>query len=288
MKKYRLPALLVLLVGCACFVLGINNVITAPEDARIMLGAVTLIIFLLFLYFWRTFFTGQTLQELYKGINLYEDECNPQAFIDYSRDAAEQFASRGAPYKVEDIWFLAYYTRALTDAGYLDEAAVRFNELRNDAAATRDALQQAAKIINIEPLIRKLLGGQYALQALEEVRALYQEHAANPSPREAFYLWELRCLEKQRDGDLRGLGEEMRQASNNDRNSWYVRVECAEREAWVQRAMGHLDEERERLEFVVRHGNVLPHVQRARQRLAELSAQEARLRELPPQGISAV
>ena len=283
MKKYRLPAIVVLLAGCACFGLGVRNVIVAPDESKVLFGSITLIIFILFLYFWRTFFTSQVLQELYKGINLYEDECNPQAFLDYSRDAAEQFASKGAPFKVTDVWFLAYYTRALTDAGYVDEASARFNELRNDAAATQDSLQQAAKIINIEPLIRKLLGGQYALQALEEVRELYRERSANPSPREAFYLWELRCLEKQRDGDLFGLGQEMRKASDNDRNSWYVRVECAEREAWVQRAMGHIDEERERLEFVIRYGNVLPHVQRARQRLAELS-----MRELPSQGVSAV
>jgi len=228
----------------------------------------------------KKYFNGKALKRYQDTVKLLEQECNPAAFV----EAAEPLTRNvKPPFDTTASWFMSYYARGLYEAGHEQQAANLLEALRQNVNNATNPHVRAVHIINMVPSIRSMVGGHYALEALREAEALIKEAGvADNSPRQAYALWELANLEAQQNGQLQLLAERMHEAAAYERNTWLARVECAEREALVYQTCNMTEAETVTLQFVAEHGGSLTCAARAKQRLAELSAQPACLTQPAP------
>ena len=190
-------------------------------------------------------------------VSLYNDGCDPDAF---RAQAAAPARAIGEPYTEAGSWFLSFYALALADGGQIEEAARIGEGLRKSAAQAQDERERAALLVNMEPVVQRLLGARPALGAVEEAERLLEgDSSPETSQRRNFLAWE------------RGvLAPKLAHVRETDGYPLRMRVLAAADEAAVRRRQGDGARERECLRFVVENGNRLPAVPEARARLAEL------------------
>lgn len=201
-------------------------------------------------------------------VNLFSNGCDPQAFV----DGGSAIASRmRPPFDEGASWYASYYCLALLDVGRAREAAELADDLRISVDKARKPATRAAICLHLEPPVRRLLGAESALKALDQAEAdLNAANVPDGSDQRRYISGERNILLAQRDGDdekLAGLLSRVRQASAGERRA---RVEAAWEEAGAERRLDHVDRERSCLRFVVERGNLLSCVRKARVRLNEL------------------
>ena len=201
-------------------------------------------------------------------VSLYNDGCDPDAF---RAQAAAPARAIGEPYTEAGSWFLSFYALALADGGQVEEAARIGEGLRASAAQAQDERERAALLVNMEPVVQRLLGARPALGAVEEAERLLEgDSSAETSQRRNFLAWERGVLEARLSGDDGVLAPKLAHVRETDGYPLRMRVLAAADEAAVRRRQGDGARERECLRFVVENGNRLPAVPEARARLAEL------------------
>ena len=184
-------------------------------------------------------------------VSLYNDGCDPDAF---RAQAAAPARAIGEPYTEAGSWFLSFYALALADGGQAEGEGER-----------------AALLVNMEPVVQRLLGERPALGAVEEAERLLEGDAsAEAVQRRKFLAWERGVLEARLSGDDGLLASKLAHVRETDGYPLRMRVLAAADEAAACRRQGDGARERECLRFVVEHGNRLPAVPAARARLAEL------------------
>jgi len=225
--------------------------------------------------FIKSFSHSRAIWKLKQMVNLYDQSCDPEAFIEAGRKQVEGVVDDD-DYDLTASWFLAFYTRALFDAGHTQEAYALFDKLRNAVDDKPGSKIRSAQIANLVSTIRDLMGGSYALDALLEVDRLLEGETIVNSPRRSYTIWERDNLIAQRDGNLEELASRMRKASDNANNSMLIRVDCAAREALVHQTTHNAAAEEERLSFIIQNGGKLSYVGRAQARLAQLREEQSR------------
>ena len=160
---------------------------------------------------------------------------------------------------------------ALLDIGRRAEALELADALRQAAEQAPTPHERASMLVNMEPFVERLFGSPIALPLLACAQELMDtDPVANDAGRRGYVEWERSMLQFQAAGNYGRLAELLREVRMRESCSMRFRVTCALRESVAHRALGDVSRERECLEFVVEHGNLLPMVSSARQRLAEL------------------
>ncbi|RDB62290.1 hypothetical protein C1878_08165 [Gordonibacter sp. 28C] len=203
-------------------------------------------------------------------VSLYNDACDPPAFLEQAEKPAGAVKT---PYTEAGSWFLSFYALALADEDRAEEAARIGESMRLSAVQAQDPKVRAALLVNMEPVVLRLLGAQAALGAVEEAeRLLAGAQDAESAQRRNFLAWERGVLEARLAGDDGALAEKLAHVRPQAAYPLRMRVLAAADEAAVHRRRGDVAQERECLRFVAEHGNRLPAVAAAQERLAELDA----------------
>lgn len=203
-----------------------------------------------------------------KLISLYNDDCDPAAFLEKARPIVENIRS---PYDEAGSWFLSYYALALDDIGKQDEATHIVRAMLSDARAAANPSLKAAILVNIEPLVFHLFGAKRALEVVEEAQEILSEFSNEDSEsRLSFLEWEHSVLLALYDNDNESLVRKLKTIRYTNTYPLRMRVNDALLESSAHKAQGDLAQERECLEFIVEKGNKLSAVELAKSRLAEL------------------
>lgn len=200
-------------------------------------------------------------------LSLYNDSCDPQAFVEQGRAIAERIRP---PYEENGSWFLSFYALALDDIGQRDEAVRIGQTMLSSARRAEDPAQKVSLLVNMEPLISRLFGAQQTLDLIQEALTAAQESGQAEPGQVSFLQWEKSMLEAVRDGDHEMLAQRFSSVRTSGSAPMRMRVSDALLEASVRKARGERDLERECLDFVIRNGNKLPAVKLAQERIAAL------------------
>lgn len=200
-------------------------------------------------------------------LSLYNDACDPQAFVVAGRDVAARIQP---PYEENGSWFLSFYALALDDAGQREEAVRIGQAMLSSAQRTVDPQMKVSLLVNIEPLVQRLFGANQALEVVEAAFAAISESGVPMPEQTSFLEWERGTLQAVRDGKDDVLVSRFSSVRVNPTSPMRLRVSDALLEAALHKARGEAADERTCLEFVVANGNKLPAVALAKERLAAL------------------
>lgn len=201
-------------------------------------------------------------------IALYNDKCDPAAFIQASQNVVREIRP---PYDETGSWFLSFYALALDDMGQREEAARIGQTMLSSAQLATDPHVKVGILVNIEPLVQRLFGVEEALEVVAQAQdAIAGSADPDDANRMSFLNWERGILEAIRNGDDETLIQRFSGIRNTPSYPMRVRVSDALLEAALHKSRGDVSHERECLDFIIANGNKLPAVDLARQRLSEL------------------
>lgn len=200
-------------------------------------------------------------------VSLYNDACDPPAFLEQGEPLAQVIEP---PYTEAGSWFLSFYALALDDVGRTSEAAAIGTAMVEGAKHAPNPVVRAGLLVNMEPVVVRLFGPEAALGVIDEAEAALTQAGAQLDDRENFLSWERAILQARRDGNDEELLGRFSQIYMSASYLPRMRVQAAEEVAAILRRRGDAAGERAALTFVVEHGNRLPAVRAARERLAEL------------------
>ena len=212
--------------------------------------------------------TGMADRKTSEMLSLYNDKCDPQAFVNASQTVVREMRP---PYDETASWYLSFYALALDDLGKREEAVRIGQAMLSSAQMAQDPKVKAALLVNIEPLVQRLFGVQQALDVVVQGQEVL---AGSTDPddlnRVSFLKWEQGILEAIFDGNDAVLIERFSGIRMSTGHPMRIRVSYALLEASVRKSRGEKGKERECLEFVVANGGKLPAVGLAQERLKEL------------------
>lgn len=252
----------VILVTALSWIFGFYIVSTLPGLlAAIILMAVSLLTA-------KKVVTAKADRKADEMISLYNDACDPAAFVEAARGVAREIRP---PYDGTGSWFLSFYALALDDLGQRGDAARIGQAMLSSAQMATDPQTKVAILVNIEPLVQRLFGVTQALEVVDQAQeALAGSGDPDDASRMNFLDWERGILEAIRDGDDETLVQRFSSIRASASYPMRIRVSDALLEASVHKSRGDSAAERDCLLFVIQNGNRLPAVKLANERLAEL------------------
>ncbi len=202
-------------------------------------------------------------------IAIYDGECDPERFLDASREIA---AAVTVPFPEPGAWFMSFYGQALLDAGDVKRAEAVEKMMYDSIARAKKRSLQAAIVVALLPLALKTKGPAEALPMIDKGLGLLNGIDDQASVQRRGYLATQReIVSKRLDGDTTALIALYEGLTSNEVLPLRIRVESAWDEAQLHYSLGHAEDEARCLRFVSDYGNKLVLVGRARARLAELS-----------------
>ena len=205
----------------------------------------------------------------FEGImNLYNEQCNPQAFIDEAEPLVARFTE---PYGPFEAWFLSFYALALLDVDRTEEAAIIGKKMQDFALNTQNPDEKLGLLVNILPLVLRLFGPQAGMNIISQAQALINENPTPNNANQANYLESQRqMVQAVIDNDAEYLLSRCKSIREDEAGVQQMRVRVLEahKEAQIRELQGDFAGARECWEFVRQYGNCLPCVKEAEQRLA--------------------
>lgn len=203
-------------------------------------------------------------------ISLYDDACDPQAFSIAAQPYAE---SVPMPYDQRTSWFMSYFAQALLDLGEVQKAQRIEQNMYESIRMTQSVDVQAQIIVNLVPLINKVLGPADAIPVIQKGLELLEsgQTVQNAHEYEAYLRNQMTIAQALVESEDDTLARFYKAARTNPTVPLRVRVEQAWDEAKICYRAGEAERERECLEFIVENGNNLALVKPAKDRLASLS-----------------
>lgn len=203
-------------------------------------------------------------------VSLYDDACDPQAFTIAAQPYAETIPM---PYDHQSSWFMSYFAQALLDLGEVQKAQRIEQNMYESIRMTQSVEVQAQIIVNLVPLINKVLGPADAIPVIQKGLELLEsgQPVENAAQYEAYLRNQLTIAQALVESKDDTLARFYKAARTNPTVPLRVRVEQAWDEAKVCYRSGDLEREKECLEFIVEHGNNLALVKPAKERLASLA-----------------
>lgn len=215
-------------------------------------------------------FNNKATEETERLFALYNDRCDPEAFVNEAADLAR--TAREARGELSS-WVMSYYAQALLDVGKPEGARAIEAEQVGSVDALKKTADQAAVVVNMVPLAMKLDEPPVVMALIDHGIELIGDAEDFASTERRTYLQGQReIMEARLAGDnerLVGLYERIRTSAAGPLR---VRVERAWDEAQLHFRAGDVERERACLQFVADKGNKLALVKPARERLAALAS----------------
>ena len=203
-------------------------------------------------------------------ISLYDDSCDPQAFVVSGQALADTLS---VPYDHRSSWFMSYFAQALLDLGEVQRAQ-RIEQNMYDSIRQSESVEvQVQIIVNLVPLITKVLGPADAVPVIQKGLELLesQEGMADAPQYEAYLRSQLTIASATVNADNEMLIGYYSASRNNPAIPLRIRVEQAWEEAKIRYRTQDEQLEKECLEFVVEHGCNLALAKPAKERLSSIA-----------------
>ena len=213
------------------------------------------------------FFNRRASAEFDRIMNLYNEDCDPQAFVD---EGALIVQNAQSPYNPFEAWFLSFYALALLDVGRAEEAAQIGKNMQDFAESAENNEEKASYLVNIIPLVLRLFGPAAGLSVIDRALEIVQNNPApNSAEQEGYLISQKRMVEAVENHDAAYLLERCEAIRTNASGNQQMRVRVleAEQEAQLREITGDAVGARECWQFVADNGNRLPSVEEARRHL---------------------
>ncbi len=215
-------------------------------------------------------FNNKATEETERLFALYNDRCDPEAFVNEAADLAR--AARETRGELSS-WVMSYYAQALLDVGKPDAARAILSEQVQSVDALKKTSDQAAVVVNMVPLAMKLEEPPVVMALIDHGIELIGDAEDFASTERRTYLQGQRAIVEARlAGDATQLVELYERIRTSTTGPVRVRVERAWDEAQLYFRAGDVERERTCLQFVADKGNKLALVKPARERLAALAS----------------
>lgn len=203
-------------------------------------------------------------------VSLYDDGCDPRALVDGSAGYVEKIT---VPYDAEASWFMSYYAQALLDLGEAKRAQQIEQNMYDSIRSATLVETQAKIIVNLVPLVVKVLGPADAVPVIQKGLDLLEsgQCGADAAEFEAYLVNQLALARAAASQDDVLLERFYFSTRRNEALPLRIRVEQAWEEAKIHYRKGDAAKEAECLEFVVQNGNKLALVKPAADRLLAIS-----------------
>lgn len=117
-------------------------------------------------------FESKAMAAVIGMVGLYENDCNPQAFVDKFDSVLDTFEPR---FDINEVWVLSAYARALFEIGEEEKARVLLNAFREQVERSEHPEEKGPMMVNYEPLIFMLEGVDAALVVLDRAQKAIEE-----------------------------------------------------------------------------------------------------------------
>lgn len=238
-------------------------------------------------------FESKAMAAVVSMVSLYENDCNPQAFVDKFDSVLDTFSPR---FDINEVWTLSAYARALFEIGEEEKARVLLDSFREQVERSEHPEEKGPMMVNYEPLVFMLEGvdaalmlldrAQGAVEEIPEVRKkqrkdgfltapeLREDLLSSPDMRARLTYIEVerRFLSAFKAGDVRTLEKEKRAAFEDDGTSNVLKARYAYALAEVYYESGDESKARKAFEDTVHVGGELRCAREAKKRIGEMSA----------------
>lgn len=203
-----------------------------------------------------------------KWIDEYNNKCDPDLLISQGAQIASQIAY---PCNQPSSWFMGYYGQALLDSGNSQFAKNILGGLRLSIDASKTPIEKAGILVNFLPLDQKIDGAKKALGVVEEGLS-YCKEAKSPQAAsyDDFLKSQQRILEGITSGNVDTATAICEKIKTDPAYPLRLRVEYSWIEASKLYGTDDIAKETSCLDFVVRNGNKLVLVEKAKKRLSDL------------------
>ena len=248
------------------------NVLEAPG-----LGAVAyLVLMFLLLFITGGIYAKKADRKSDELLALYNQQCDPEAFVRQGARVGkiiwEDVKFSGT--KEMCAWYLAPFALACLDCDVAhgeEDAQMMERELLDGVSADAQPDLRASVLMHTEPLTLRLHGVEAALSSAKEAASIFGSSNAPDAADKLNYLkFEISYLEALIAGHADQMLEKFESVWQNTAAQRRMRVLNAEAAANLYEAAGNKDKQIQALQFVVDHGNKLPSVQNAKNKLAQL------------------
>lgn len=203
-----------------------------------------------------------------KMIDAYNDDCDPDTLIREGSNIATQVAY---PCNQAASWFMGYYGQALLDSGNAQLAKNILGGLRLSIDAAKNPQDKVGILVNYLPLDEKIDGMKTALEVVNEGIGYCQEAgSAQISSFFDFLKSQKKIMEDLVSGDREKAIATCEKIKSDAAYPYRLRVEYAWIEASKIYGTGDRQKEISCLGFIVKHGNKLALVAKAKARLADI------------------
>lgn len=202
-------------------------------------------------------------------LNAYNIDCDPEALV---KEGAKLASDIPMPCNKNGSWFLGYYAQALLDTGNVEGAKKLREELTKSMDAMKSPAAKLGILVNILPLEEKIASEEDALKMVQEGFDLLEKvPSGRLVPIRDFLSSQKKIFQVRSSDDQSARAQLDDSILANQNYPMRIRVEAAWDAASAYRRLDDMSAEKDRLDFVVKHGNKLLLAQRARQVLHDVS-----------------
>ena len=243
---------------------------TGELVASSLSGLITLfVLFILGLLLGFGIFERKAQAKADSWVALYNDQCDPEAFLREGADLAEGMRP---PYNQVSAWYMGYYAQAYLDSGDTHDAKAVLDALLSSIESARKPAEKVGIIVNTIPLLDKIEGAHAALGLVDRGFDICAECKGSAvSQYREFLESQSSVLNARVSGDARKALEMDESVWHSQRYPRRIRVEYAWDGASAAYSCGESATEKEALEYVADNGGELALAQKAEDRLSSIS-----------------
>ena len=231
----------------------------------------TILMFALFIvgmFFGWLIFSRLADSKVQRMINAYNNDCDPDTLIREGSNIAIQVVY---PCNQAASWFMGYYGQALLDSGNAQLAKNILGGLRLSIDAAKTPQEKVGILVNYLPLDEKMSGLQDALSVIDEGLGYCKEAKSSQVASFSDFLRSQKRIMQDLVSDDKQNAVDMCEKIRSDSSyPTRLRVEYAWIEASKLYGSGDKKEEANCLDFIVKNGNKLALVEKAKARLSDL------------------
>lgn len=198
-------------------------------------------------------------------LDLYNAECDPEAFIAKGAPIADAVTF---PCREAGAWYMSYYAQAELDAGNKDKAIEIEHQIQSSYEAAKNVRLKAGILVNLIQVVDKIDGNSEALKLINEGFSLTKGDMT-PVGRErtAFLESQKKIMESRLAVNPENAFKIDSAVVKSNAYPMRIRVEAAWDQARQAYKMGNTPAETDALQFVVKNGNKLALVKKAKKQL---------------------
>ena len=242
---------------------------TGQLAASSLSGLITMfVLFILGMLLGFGFFERRAQAKADGWVALYNDRCDPQAFVG---EGASLASAMSPPYTQASAWYMGYYAQAKLELGDAQDAKDILDAMLSSIDSAKKPIVGIGVLVNAVPLMEKIEGPSKTLSMIQDGLSLcdHVKGAASAQCRD-FLQSQLSIVEARSQQDYRKVESLDETVWRSSRYPVRIRAEYAWDGASAAYHLGDLSTEKKALEYASKNGGSLAIASKAAERLSHL------------------